>query len=68
MKIEIGCGNRPTKGYLHQDIIQLETHLDFCCPAWCVPAEFETIEEIIAIAVMEHLRFDDFRRALKHFF
>ena len=65
-KLELGCGNRPTDGYLHQDIIELETKLDFCCPAWLVPLPDESLSEVIAIAVMEHLKIEDFRRALKH--
>jgi predicted SAM-dependent methyltransferase len=68
MRIEIGCGNRPTPGYLHQDVIQLETPLDFLCNAWELPVYENSIDEILAIAVMEHLRYDDFRKTLKHFY
>ena len=66
MKLEIGCGERPTEGYLHQDIIELGTKLDFTCQPWEIPVD--NISEIIAIGVMEHLRYDDFRRTLKHFY
>ena len=68
MKLELGCANRPTDGYLHQDIIQLETPLDFCCEAWNVPLHKESLTEVIAIAVMEHLKIEDFRKTLKHFY
>lgn len=67
MKIEIGSGNRPTDGYLHQDVIQLEIPLDFCCNAWELPCYENSVDEILAIAVMEHLRYDEFRRTLEHF-
>jgi predicted SAM-dependent methyltransferase len=66
MKLELGCGNRPIPGYLHQDIIQLETPLDFCCEAWNIPLQEGSLDEVIAIAVMEHLRFEDFAKTLKH--
>jgi|WetSurMetagenome_2_1015567.scaffolds.fasta_scaffold150429_2 predicted SAM-dependent methyltransferase len=66
MRIELGCGNRPTRGYLHQDVIQLETPLDYCCNAWELPIAEGSLDECIAIAVMEHLRFDDFSKTLKH--
>ncbi len=66
MKLELGCGNRPTSGYLHQDVIQLETPLDYCCNAWDIPMHEGSLDEVIAIAVMEHLRFDDFERTLRH--
>jgi len=68
VRIEIGCGNRPTEGYWHQDVIQLETPLDFCCNAWQLPVYENSVDEFIAIAVMEHLRYDDFRKTLEHFY
>ena len=68
MRIELGCGNRPTEGYLHQDVIQLETPLDYCCNAWQLPCDNDSVDEVIAIAVMEHLRYDDFDRTLRHIY
>jgi len=65
MKIELGSGERPTDGYLHQDIIQLSTKLDFLCPAWELPCEADSVDEVLAIAVMENLRIEDFRKTLK---
>lgn len=65
-KLELGCGNRPTPGYLHQDVIQLETPLDYICNAWELPCYENSLDEVIAIAVMEHLRYADFRRTLLH--
>ena len=62
MKLELGSGNRATPDYLHQDIIQLDTKLDFCCEAWNIPLNNESLSEVIAIAVMEHLKVEDFRR------
>ena len=66
MRIELGTGNRPTEGYLHQDVIQLETPLDYLCDAWELPCEEGSLDEVLAIAVMEHLRFDEFVRTLQH--
>lgn len=66
MKLELGCGNRPIGGYLHQDVIQLETPLDYCCNAWEVPMFEGSLDEVIAIAVMEHLRFEEFDMTLRH--
>lgn len=68
IKIELGCGNRPTEGYLHQDVIQLETPLDYCCNAWQLPCYENSVDEFLAIAVMEHLRYDDFRATLRHLY
>lgn len=68
MKVELGCGERPTEGYLHQDVIQLSTPLDFICNAWELPVYEDSLDEVIAIAMMEHLRYDDFRQTLSHIY
>ena len=68
MKLEIGCGERPTEGYLHQDIIELKDKLDFTCQPWEIPLENNSLTEVIAIGVMEHLRFDEFNKTIKHIF
>ena len=68
MKLELGSGERPTDGYIHQDIFDGGVDLDFICKAWEVPLEPESLEEVIAIAVMEHLRIGEFRDTLKHIY
>jgi predicted SAM-dependent methyltransferase len=66
-KLELGCGQRPTPGYLHQDITsQPDVELDFNCQIWEIPLEENSLSEIIALGLMEHLRFADFTKALKH--
>lgn len=66
-KLELGCGQRPTPGYLHQDITrQPGVTLDFHCPIWEVPLKENSLSEIIAVGLMEHLRFAEFSKALKH--
>jgi len=66
-KLELGCGQRPTPGYLHQDITgQPGVELDFNCPIWEIPLKENSLSEIIALALMEHLCFADFTKALKH--
>jgi predicted SAM-dependent methyltransferase len=63
-KLELGCGNRPTPGYLHQDIIAL-VKLDFKLDPWELPIPENTLSEVLALGVMEHLRFEDFDKTLK---
>jgi predicted SAM-dependent methyltransferase len=66
-KLELGCGQRPTPGYLHQDITsQPDVKLDFNCQIWEIPLKENSLSEIIALALMEHLCFADFTKALKH--
>jgi predicted SAM-dependent methyltransferase len=64
-KLELGCGDRPTPGYLHQDIIEL-VPLDFGCQPWEIPLNNNVMSEVIAIGVMEHLRLEDFRKTIAH--
>jgi predicted SAM-dependent methyltransferase len=66
MKLELGSGLRPTEGYLHQDCIQLEVSLDYVCKAWEVPIYEGSLDEVIAIAVIEHLRYTEVTRTLSH--
>jgi len=66
-KLELGCGGKPSKGYLHQDITQLEgIELDFQCNPWEIPIKENSLSEILALGMMEHLRYEDFRKTLKH--
>jgi predicted SAM-dependent methyltransferase len=64
-RLELGCGDRPTEGYLHQDIIEM-SKLDFKCQPWEIPIEKNSLSEVIAIGVMEHLRFDEFRKTIEY--
>jgi len=67
MKLELGCGERPTEGYLHQDIIELPG-MDYSCQPWEIALLENSLTEVIAIGVMEHLRFNEFHLTLKHMF
>ncbi len=66
-KLELGSGKKPTPGYLHQDVIQIaDVKLDFVCNPWEIQLEKETLTEVIALGVMEHLRYEDFEKTLKY--
>lgn len=67
MKLELGCGDRPTEGYLHQDISSVNgTKLDFECPPDKIDLKPETLDEVIALGVMEHLNEQDFEETIDH--
>lgn len=62
-KLELGVGDRPTEGYLHQDIIcRGKVRLDFVCPPWEVEIEDDSLTEVLALGVIEHLRFEEVRK------
>src|SRR4051812_12717815 len=66
-KLELGSGARPTPGYLHQDItVQPGVELDFTCLPWEIPIEQNSLSEVIALGLMEHLRYTEFHLALNH--
>jgi len=57
MKLELGCGIRPTSGYVHHDRRRHAQHVDITHDLenlpW--PWEEECFEEILALDVFEHL-------------
>lgn len=66
-KLEIGSGQRPLTGYLHQDITAMpDVQLDFVCKPWEIDLNEDTLEEVIALGVFEHLRFHEVDLLLKH--
>ncbi len=69
MKLELGCGNMPTPGYLHQDVHQQDgIKLDFVCAPWEIPLPENTLDEILGLAMMEHLRFAEVEWTLAHLY
>lgn len=58
MRLELGCGAKPTAGYTHQDRWQHSAHVDmgFDLESLPWPLEDESCEELLALDVFEHLR------------
>ena len=68
-KLEMGCGGKPSGGYLHQDVTLVEgTDLDYLCNPWEVDISENKLSEVLALGVMEHIRYEDFRKTLRHMF
>jgi predicted SAM-dependent methyltransferase len=65
-KLELGCGDKPTPGYLHQDIIKRDILLDFVCNPWEIKLPEGALSQVIALGVIEHMRFEEVRMTLKH--
>jgi predicted SAM-dependent methyltransferase len=64
-KLEIGCGQRPTPGYIHNDINPFE-NVDIVGPPWEIGLPDACLREVIALGVMEHLTYEQFDNALKN--
>ena len=64
-KLEIGSGEYPTPGYLHQDITP-NSNLDFVCNPWEIPLKPDSVSDVIALGVIEHLRFEEFNKTLQY--
>lgn len=57
MQIELGCGAKPTPGYIHCDKWKHSDHVDIAFPLEKIPWPFteNSVEKILAIDVFEHL-------------
>lgn len=65
-KLEIGCGQKPTRGYLHQDVSpQKGVSLDYICNPWEIEMPNNSLSEVIALGVVEHLRYNEVKSTLR---
>ena len=59
MKLHIGCGQKFLPGYKHLDVLESE-HIDFVCDASNLEMiDDESVSEIYACHILEHVRRDD---------
>ena len=66
-KLEIGSGNKPTEGYLHFDVREIEG-TDIVGDARKLPFEDNSFEEILSRFFLEHLYRNDAKKALEEMF
>lgn len=67
-RLDIGCGNTITEGFLRADIDERCPNLDFVCPMDAVPVEDGTFEEVRASHCIEHLPIEGAEKALAEWF
>jgi predicted SAM-dependent methyltransferase len=65
LKVELGCGPHPSPGYVHMDIDRSARHLEHVGPIWNLPFADESVEELLAIHVLEHVHPADLSDTLK---
>lgn len=55
-KLEIGCGQRPTPGYIHNDVNAFEG-VDIVGMPWEIDFAENSLDEVLALGVVEHLTY-----------
>ncbi len=56
-KLEIGCGQRPTPGYIHNDLNAFDG-VDIVGNPWDIKLGDCSLEEVIALGVVEHFTYN----------
>jgi anaerobic magnesium-protoporphyrin IX monomethyl ester cyclase len=67
IRIEVGPGDSPKTGYIHCDVFAGKD-VDYVCNAWAIPFKSNTVREIYARHVLEHLTLNEAKRTVKHWF
>jgi predicted SAM-dependent methyltransferase len=57
MKLELGAGQRPTRGYTHHDQYAFP-HIDLIDDPWMLTLPDRSVDEVLAVAFIEHLTYD----------
>jgi predicted SAM-dependent methyltransferase len=55
LRVEIGGGPFPSPGYVHVDADRSSRHLEHLAHAWQLPFPDATVQELLAIHVLEHV-------------
>jgi predicted SAM-dependent methyltransferase len=64
-KLEIGCGHRPTDGYIHNDVNAFEG-VDIVSNPWEIDLPDDHLEETLALGLMEHLTYEQVGKTLQN--
>lgn len=68
MKLELGAGHRPTRGYIHNDLHPFP-HIEHVEVPWLLDLPDDSVDEVLALAFIEHLTYyealDTFRNVAR---
>jgi len=64
LRVEIGGGPFPSPGYVHVDADRSSRHLEHLAHAWQLPFPDGTVQELLAIHVLEHVHRSSVDRTL----
>lgn len=65
MKLELGAGNRPTPGYCHNDLHDFPG-VDLVGEPRSLDLPTNSVQEVLALAFMEHLTYNEFYDTLRN--
>ena len=66
-KLELGCGQRPTPGYIHNDLNAFEG-VDVVGNPWEIDLPDQSLEEVIALGNIEHLTYSQVDAAFSNIY
>src|SRR5712691_1198496 len=64
-KLELGCGHRPTPGYIHNDLNAFEG-VDIVGAPWEIELPGGSLDEVLALGVVEHLTYAQVTQSFKN--
>lgn len=64
-RLEIGCGQRPTPGYIHNDMNPFPD-VELVCSPWEIDLPSASLDEAMALGVIEHLTYAQVEQTLGH--
>ena len=68
VKLELGAGHRPTRGYEHNDLHPFP-HIEHVGVPWLIDLPDDSLDEVLALAFIEHLTYyealDTFRNVAR---
>jgi len=65
LRVEIGGGDTPTPGYVHVDANRVSRHLEYLAQGWRLPFADGSVQELLAIHVLEHVHPRSVHRTLQ---
>mgnify|MGYP001132243123 CR=1 FL=1 len=65
MRLEIGSGKKPTPGYVHNDVRGFDD-IEIVCNSWEIDLPSSSLEEVIALGVVEHHSFGQVEKTFKN--
>lgn len=65
IKLELGAGHRPSRGYSHNDLYPFD-HIEHVGNPWMLDLSDDSLAEVLALGFMEHLTFDQARDTMRN--